>query len=691
MSCLCALSACPAKERAGRPGDARVDAQPGDASKAKEAPPREVETALLDTSVKPCEDFYQYACGGWLARAEIPPDEATWDRSFHVIEENVEQDARAILESLAHPEGQLPALPADEAKRLGDYYSACMDEKAVQGQGLTPLKALLEAIDGVQDLAGLSEVLGQLHRYQVWTFFDWAVDQDFKDPKHNLFYLDQSGLGLPDRDYYLKRDAASRALLREYQKHVARVLELGGASKAEVEEGARAVLQIEHKLAEIAQPEDKRRDPWKTYNKMSRADLARLSPAFPWASYLGRLGAAQVDSLSISSLDYFRKLHLLWQKTRAPQWRAYLRWQLLSSFADTLPRSFVEEDFKLSALITGIESLPERWKRCVGATEAAMGESLGHAYVLLHFPEAKRQRARRLIEAIVAAFIEDLSRLDWMDATTRERALAKAQKMLALVAHPEKWKRYGFKVSRQSYTGNALAAAEFDSAYDLTKLGRPVDRFEWSMTPQTVNAAYDPLRNRMEFPAAILQEPFFLPAASDAFNLGALGMVVGHELTHGFDDEGSQFDAEGNLQTWWAPETRKRFEQKTRCIEKQYGSYESLPGLRLNGKLTLGENIADLGGAKLAFAAYRNLARSGQGNPLRIEGFNEDQRFFLAAAQAWCGVYREELARMFVRVDPHSPPRFRVNGVLVNMPEFAEAFACEVGTPMNPAKKCSVW
>lgn len=709
-----------------------------------------LDAAALDKTVDPCTDFYGFACGGWIANTQIPADKSRWVRSFSVIHEQNEKELRKILEAAAADASAGPV-----KQRLGTYYKSCMDEAAIDSVGTKPLLKLQALVRKVRDQKTLDAAITELHRQRIWAVFDISAQQDFDDASKMIAFMDQNGLGLPDRDYYVLDDdepaqkvagkagaakgaakpapaagkpapgqsagkpapdgahasaatdvpdqavadkaaaeqaaalAKKKQILVDYEAHVTRLLMLGGMRPAEAKRAAKDVLLIETALAKVSKTKVERRDPKKLYNKVDRAGVEQAVPQFDWSSYFAALGAPQLKDISVTSPAFFAGVNELLSKFKPAQWQSYLQWQLLHAMAPSLSERFVAEAFTLTKLLTGQEQIEDRWKRCVASTDDAMGEALAQPFVEAHFAGNSKAAAEGYVHAIAAAFKATLAQLDWMDATTRQRAQAKLKAMAYLIGYPNKWKDYDFPVG-DAYAANVLDAEAWKLRDDLSQIGEPVDREKWEMSPPTVNAYYHPSKNHMVFPAGILQPPFYSVHAGVAVNLGAMGMVVGHELTHGFDDEGSQFDKDGNLRDWWEPPVQQTFKGKTACVSKQYSGYEVLPGIKINGQLTLGENIADMGGLKLAFAAYRALRKDRQ-EQIVADGYTEDQQFFISNGQIWCAKYREEAARSQVINDPHSAPRFRVNGPLSNLPEFARAFECKAGAPMNPEQRCSVW
>lgn len=636
----------------------------------------------LDKSVEPCDDFYQFACGNWIKTTQIPSDKARWSRSFSVIDERNEADLRQILENAATSKD--PKL-----SRLGTFWSACMNEPAVEKAGTRPIQPLLARAGALAKKGDILKLTIDLHKQKLWALFDISSEQDFKDATRYLTYLDQNGLGLPDRDYYTKEDDKSKKIREEYLGHVKRMFVLLGTKEAQAEALAKDVMEIETELAKVSKTRVERRDPQGLYNKLTPDDLAKLAPNFDVKAYLTAMKLGDQKELIVTSKPFFEGLSKLVESVAMPKWQSYFRFQIAHRTARMLSKAFVDEDFKLDQVLTGTESIRPRWKRCIDASDEAQGELLGEPFVDLRFGGKSKEAALEMVKAIGVSFGDDLPQLKWMDTGTRKLASDKQAAMAFLIGYPEKYKTYDFAITGTDYAGNALRGAAFDLARKLSRIGKAVDRGEWEMTPPTVNAYYNPLKNQMVFPAGILQPPFYSVNSATAVNLGAMGMVVGHELTHGFDDEGSQFDKDGNLREWWTGDVKKRFQGATECVEKQYANYEVLPGVKLNGKLTLGENIADNGGVKLAFYAYRALTKDTKEGI--ADGYNEDQQFFLSMAQVWCSKQRDEYARMAAQIDPHSAPKWRVNGSMQNQKEFAEAFACKPGTKMNPTNKCVVW
>jgi putative endopeptidase len=660
----------------------------GPTASASNAAPA-IDFASIDRKTAPCDDFYQFACGGWLARVEIPADKPLWG-TFTRVEERTLAELRDILETAAA--GTL-APPDPDGRRMGDFYAACMDEAGVEARGLRDLKAEWARLDAVSDPATLATAAARLQLGGVPALFGFGQVQDARDASQVIGQVEQGGLTLPDRDYYLKDDARTAEIRALYAKHLRTMLALAGLSAAEADRDASAVQRIEKALAESHFTQVELRDPLRTYNRVDLAGLERLAPRFPWRSFLAGMGVPGVTAITVTTPKFVEKLDRLVGTARPEDWRAYLRWHLLEAMAGerALPRAFVDEKFVFSsAAFTGQEEMQARWKTCVGAADEGLGDALGRVYVERFFGAASKERTAGLVGEIEKAMAGNLRAIPWMDAATRRKAEEKLSRIANKVGYPDRWRSYeGLEPARDSWFRSILAAEAFEARRQLAKIGKPVDRQEWLMTPPSVNAYYEAAMNEMVFPAGILQPPYFNRLAPDAVNYGAIGAVVGHELTHGFDDQGRQYDAGGNLRDWWSPAVAAEFERRARCLVTQYGAYEAVPGVKIDGELTLGENIADLGGAKLAFAARRGAS----GKAPDLAGFTPDQQFFLGYAQAWCGKTREPFARMLAATDPHSPPRHRVNGVLANLPEFAAAFGCQAKSPMvrPPEKRCEVW
>ena len=641
--------------------------------------------AALDRKADPCKDFYQFACGGWLAKTEIPADKSRWSRGFSEVQERNEKELKRILEDAAKS-------PGNDAvtQKLGSFYGSCMDEAAVEKNGIKPIRGLLTNVKKVNDAKTLAQTLLMLHKDKIWAVFSLSAEPDFKDATKVIAHLDQNGLGLPDRDYYVKDDDKSKEIRDSYVGHVERMMKLAGLSAKQAKDAAKDVMAVETEIARVSKTRVERRDPAGMSNKIDRAGLAKTAADFPWDDYFKGLGFPEIKDVNVTSVPFFEGVNKLLKSVKPAAWQSYLSWQIVHRSAPSLTKAFVEEDFTLRQALSGQKEIAPRWKRCVEATDAALGELLAQPFIKAKFAGDSKSAAEQMVFEITKQFSHDLEQLDWMDGKTKERATSKLKSMEYLIGYPTKWKGYDFEIDAKSFGDNVLASRAFELKRDLAKVGKPVDRQEWLMSPPTVNAYYDPQKNHMVFPAGILQPPFYSAKANIAVNLGGIGMVVGHELTHGFDDEGSQFAGDGNLANWWEPESGEKFKAKTQCVDNQYGGYETLPGVKLNGKLTLGENVADGGGVMLAFHAYREMRKNAKEVTV-ADGFTEDQQFFLSVGQAWCSKQTDQVARMLAQVDPHSPPKFRVNGSLANLPEFSKAFSCNNGSPRHAAQACKVW
>ena len=651
-------------------------------AQAKAEPPP-IDESAMDRSVDPCTDFYQYACGSWLKKTPIPDDRSRWGRGFDEIYQRNEALLHDILEKNAR--GQ--ADPADPwSKKVGDFYATCMDEHKAETASLQALEDELRQIDAVKDARGLARRVAYLQARGARAFFGFGSQQDFKDATQVIGGADQGGLGLPDRDYYLKDDPRMKDLRALYQDHVAQMLVLAGEQEGAAKKQAQVVMSVETALAKASMDKVERRDPNKIYHRLDRAGLKKAAPHFAWDAYFEELGVPSVQAINVLVPDFFSGMDkLIAQRGKLGETKTYLRWKMLEASGNALGKGFVEERFRLTKALTGARTILPRWKRCVQMTDRALGEALGRSFVTTTIGDEGKRIAKEVVEGIEGAFERNLSQVDWMDGTARAASTDKLRKINNKVGYPEKWRDYSsMDIGKDSLLANLAEAARFETRRDLDKIGKPVDRNEFQMSPPTVNAYYDPSLNEMVFPAGIMQPPFFKTGAPAPANYGGLGMVVGHELTHGFDDQGRQFDGDGNLHEWWSAPVSEAFKQRAECVAKQYDGYTAVEDVKLNGHLTLGENIADIGGLKLALAALRQK----KGGSLEAK---TEQDFFVSFAQTWCTNYRPEAARLQAQTNPHSTAQWRVNGPVSDNLDFARAFSCKAGAPMAPQDRCTVW
>ncbi len=690
MNALLAISLFHALAAQAAPPPARYH-EPAPAGPPAPAPAAPgIDASAIDPRVNPCQDFFSYACGGWLERTEIPPDKPFWGR-FQELDERNKLRLREILEAAAAGKSD----PEDLfGSKTGDFYAACMDEAGVERRGLADLQAEWGKLAAVTTAKQLAGAVGRLHAAGLPALWSFQSGQDDKDSSRVVAWIYQGGLTLPDRDYYLESDSRTAAIQSSYREHVEKMLALAGEQPARARAAARAIFELEKAMAGSHWTRAQMRQAERIYHPYDLAGLRKAMPRFDWTSYLEGLGAQGASAFAVTTPRALERIDELIRTTSVATWSAYLRWNVLRVMASAraLPRAFVEESFAFgSKNFTGAKELKPRWRHCVETADGALGEALGQAFVRRFFPGDARDKALELVVGVQAAQGENLRTLPWMDDATRAKAEEKLSHIDNKIGYPQRWRDYSsLEVTRTSFFRNLLAADAFETRRDLAKIGKPLDRTEWEMTPPTVNAYYDAHLNEMVFPAGILHPPFYTRGAADAVNYGAIGYVVGHELTHGFDDRGRRYDAFGNQADWWSPPVGAEFERRASCVEKQYQGYTVLDGLHLNGALTLGENIADLGGLKLALAAYR-ASRRGRAPEAPVGGFTSEQQFFLAAAQVWCARYRPEAMRLLVQTNPHSPPQWRVDGPLSNLPEFARAFQCRPGDPMVREGRCEVW
>jgi putative endopeptidase len=646
------------------------------------------DASLIDKSADPCVDFYQYSCGGWLKANPVPSDQSSYGRDTELAERN-RLILRDILEKASVNDPKRSAVD----QKIGDFYSSCMDETAIEKKGLGALKPELDRIAGIKSKTDLAPAVADLHLKNVDALFSYGSDQDFKNANDEIAEADQGGLGLPERDYYTRTGAKDEETRKLYVEHVTNMFKLLGDPQAQAEANARTVLRIETALANASLNVVDRREPSNLYHKLPVKDLEGMNPAFNWAVYMHAIGTPPVDSLNVAVPKFFKGLDGVLQQSSLPDIKTYLRWQTVHAMAPMMSSAFVNENFHFyGKTLQGAQELQPRWKRCVRFTDRALGEALGQAYVDRTFGVEGKTRTLTMVHDIEGAMQKDLEQLGWMTPQTKQRALEKLHSVVNKIGYPDKWRDYSkYEVVRGDALGNFERGAEFESRRQIDKIGKPVDRGEWGMTPPTVNAYYNPQMNDINFPAGILQPPFYDNNMDDAVNYGDAGGIIGHELTHGFDDEGRQFDAKGNLEDWWTPQDAKQFEDRVSCVVNEYNGFIATDDVHVNGKLTLGENVADLGGLKLAWMAYLAHVAGLDQKPQPIDDFNPDQRFFLSYGQGWCENYTPESLRLLAQTNPHSPVKYRVNGVVVNLPEFRKAFSCKAGAAMAPEKTCSVW
>lgn len=648
-----------------------------------------LEMANLDRSVSPCEDFNLFANGGWLKRNPVPAAESRWG-SFNELADNNNKTLQAVVDAAVTATN---AVKGSSTQMVGDFYAAGMDSAAIEKAGLSPLKPELDRINAVKDRATLLQTMAHLRTIGRGGVFGFYVGQDDKISTQYIVNITQSGLGLPDRDYYLKTDARSQNIREEYQKHVGNMFRLLGDNEVTAKKNAAKIMEVETRLAKASMTRVEQRDPHATYNKMTVAALQKLSPNFNWPTLLKNLQVASAKEVIVAQPNFLKEANAMLASVPVTDWKNYLRWHVARTSAAYLPQAFVQESFNFnSKFLGGAKEMQPRWKRVLRMTDATIGEALGQEYVEKAFSPEAKAKALEMVNNLRAAFQEHVKNLDWMSAATKQQALNKLNAFAVKIGYPDKWETYsGLNVSRTSYLQNVIAASRWGFMDNVSKLGKPVDRTEWGMTPPTVNAYYNPSMNEIVFPAGILQPPFFDPKADDAVNYGGMGAVIGHELTHGFDDQGSQYDPEGNLRDWWTAEDKAKFKARTDLVDRQYSAFQPLDSVFVNGKLTMGENIADIGGLNIAFTALQKaIANKNVG---KIDGFTPEQRFFLAWAQIWRTNATENYLRQQVLTDSHSPASFRINGPLSNLPQFYKAFGCGPGSKMYrpDAERVHIW
>jgi len=667
------------------------------ASTNKPAPGFSLDT--IDKSVDPCVDFYQYACGNWIKNSEIPADQSQWVSFVELHERNLEI-ARNILEKAAA--GGASRDPIDQ--KIGDFYGSCVDEKAANEKGIQALQPELDRIDAVKDKAALIDEIAHAHMIGASSLFAFYSASDLHNSDQVIAYIDQGGLSLPDRDYYLKDDDRTKSVRQHFVDYMNEVLVLAatkpGASAPPpgvalmAGQAADTVLRIETAIAKAQMDRTARRDPKTRDHKMATDQAVALAPDFHLERFFHDVDAPSFTELNVGNPDFFKQINAVLESESLDSLKTYVKWHVLNSSAPWLSQPFVEANFKMQQALTGQKEIQARWKRCVNLTDRELGEALGQRYVEVTFPPESKARMLKMVDALEKSLDADIQDLSWMSADTKKQAKVKLDAIRNKIGYPSVWRDYSSVVIKPGdLVGNIQRANEFESKRDINKINKPLDRKEWGMTPPTVNAYYSPSFNEIVFPAGILQPPFFDPKLDDAVNFGGIGLVIGHELTHGFDDQGRKYDPQGNLHDWWTKEDGEEFEKRVSCVANEYSNFVAVDDLKLNGRLTLGENTADNGGARIALAALERLIaedKTGKEGE-KIDGYTPEQRFFLGFGRVWCEKRRPEVARMRVLTDPHSPGKYRVDGVVQNMPEFQKAWGCKAGQPMVAENACHVW
>jgi endothelin-converting enzyme/putative endopeptidase len=643
----------------------------------------------LDKSVDPCVDFYHYACGTWLKENPVPADKAVYGRFAELADRN-----RLILKSILEQASVADANRSATDQKIGDYYASCMDVSGIDQKRTAPLDPELARIAALKEKSELPPLQAHFSLIGVNSFFGFGSEQDAKDSTQQIAVMGQGGFGLPDRDFYFRDDPKSVEIRKQYVEHAQKTFELFGEKPADAAAHAQTIMRIETGLAKGSLDNVSRRDPQKVYHKMTVKEIQSLTPSFNWTQFMSAVGLGDLSSLDASEPEYARQMQTIIASNSLSDIQVYLRWRVMSAQPTFLPKKIDDESFNFyNRILAGQKEQQPRWKRCVISVDGDLGEALGRAYVERAFGGESKQRTLQMVEALEASLQKDISDLPWMTETTKKQALIKLDRITNKIGYPDKWRDYStLQIVRGDAMGNSLRSNEFESRRQLAKIGKPVDPAEWLYSPPTVNAYYYPPQNNINFMAGILQPPFYESDLDDAVNFGAIGSVVGHELTHGFDDQGRQYDAEGNLRDWWAPEDAKAFNERTSCEVKEYGDFAVPGGEHVNGQLTLGENTADNGGLRLAYAALMDsLAKKPDSSRDPINGLTPEQRFFLGWGQVWCTNATDEALRLQVETNPHSPAEFRVNGAVSNMEQFQKAYGCKAGQPMVRPNACRVW
>ncbi len=648
-----------------------------------------IDSADMDFSVKPGDDFYDYACGNWLKKNPIP-DEFSRYGAFEMLAESNAKMLRTLFEEAAKNKG---AKKGSEDQKIGDFYASGMDTARIEAEGIKPLQKDLDKIDAIRDFAGVQTELAYLHSIGIRPLFNLYAGQDEKNSNMIICNLYQGGLGLPDRDYYTSDDARSKEIRGEYVKHIEKMLALAGLAADKANNAASRIMAFETKLAKASFTNLQLRDPIKNYNKMPVKELVTLSPAIDWNKYFTAIGLNSLATVNVCQTPFFKEMGKIARETSIDDWKLYLRWNLINETAYFLSSNFVNEHFNFyGTALSGTTKLKDRWKRVLAQTSSSLGEAVGKKYVEKYFPAKAKQRMLELVGNLKKSLKERIQNLAWMSDQTKQKAVEKLQKMNVKIGYPDKWIDYSsLDISRDSYVKNVLAAENFMFRRDIAKIGKPVDRAEWGMTPQTVNAYYSPNMNEIVFPAAILQPPFFYMDGDDAVNYGGIGVVIGHEMTHGFDDQGRQYDAYGNLNDWWTKEDAEKFTGMIQPLIDQFSNYVAIDDIKIDGKLTIGENIADFGGLTVSYNALTK-AKNGK-EPAKIDGFTADQRFFLSYANVWKNNIRDKELMKRVKEDVHSPGKFRTIGGVANIPAWYKAFDVKPGDKnyIAPEKRANIW
>jgi endothelin-converting enzyme/putative endopeptidase len=647
-----------------------------------------LDTNFMDRSVNPCTNFYQFACGNWNKLNPIPPDQERWDVYSKLSNDN-QRFLWGILQQAANATG---ARTPNEQK-IGDYFHSCINEQSIEDAGYRPLNPMLAEIANLKSVDAIAAYIGDQHRQGIdrGVLFGFGSDQDFDNSSQEIAFAEAGGLGLPDRDYYTKTDAKSQEIRDRYVQHIARMLQMIGESEPDAKADAQTVMAIETGLAKASLTRVEKRNPYNLKHPYTRAELRGLVPNLNWDAYLDRVHAPEFHKVNVTEPKFFSALNNQLGERDLAAWRAYLRWHLLHSEARYLSSGFVRENFEFfDHYLRGIQQIPARWKTCTRLVDRQLGEALGQVFVARTFSPQTKQDALKMTQEVEREMERDIKDLPWMSEPTKQQALLKLNAIVNKIGYPDRWRDYSsVQIDPSDFLGNVTRASEFEEHRQLAKIGQPVDRREWFMTPPTVNAYYNPQMNDINFPAGVLQPPLFDPRMDAAPNYGNTGATIGHELTHGFDDEGRQFDAQGNLKDWWTPADAKAFEERVNCVRNQYAQYVVIDDIHINSSLTLGEDVADIGGTLLAYIAWKHATAGQDLKP--ADGLTPDQRFFVGMAQWACGDQRPESKRMHAITDPHSPDEFRINGVVADLPEFGEAFSCKAGQPMMRANACRVW